>query len=175
MITIRNWCKKIYQKKSCNKENVTNSHDVSNDFTNISNDNITMKTTNPITRDKLGVKALISIMEPATESQSSRAYKQPLRSRPSNKIKVLLDSGSNGISYKKEKTNPFPTWLGRHQSLGAHQMGVSKQMEEASSDSNSLSILLAGSTPYNLTLWSMIIIWTNQGLTSFLGAIPWKS
>jgi hypothetical protein len=39
------------------------------------------------------------------------------------------------ISYQKEKTNPFPTWLGRHQSLGARQMGVSKQMEEASSDS----------------------------------------
>ena len=63
------------------------------------------------TKEKLGVMALIAIMEPATESQSSRAYKQPLRSHPSNKIKVLLDSGSDGdlFSYQKEKTNPFPT------------------------------------------------------------------
>ena len=54
--------------------------------------------------------ALIAIMEPATESQSSRAYKQPLRSRPSNKIKVLLDSGSNGDLYflQKGKDKPFP-------------------------------------------------------------------
>ena len=121
---------------------------------NISNDNINMKTINTNTKDKLGVTALIAIMEPATESQSSRAYKQPLRSRPSNKIKALLDSGSDGdlLFLQKGKENPFPTWLGRGQSLGACQMGVSKLMEEASSDSNSLSILQAGSTPYNLIL-----------------------
>jgi hypothetical protein len=49
-------------------------------------------------------------MEPATESQSSRAYKQPLRSRPSNKIRVLLDSGSDGDLYflPKGKDKPFP-------------------------------------------------------------------
>ena len=47
---------------------------------------------------------------PGTESQSSRAYKQPLRSRPSNKIKVLLDSGSDGALYflQKGKDKPFP-------------------------------------------------------------------
>ncbi len=66
---------------------------------------------NESTKDKLGVTDLIAIMEPATESQSSRVNKQPLRSRPSNKIRVLLDSVSDGDlnSYQKEKTNPFPT------------------------------------------------------------------
>jgi hypothetical protein len=69
-----------------------------------------MKTTNPNTKGKLGVTALIAIMEPATENQSSRAYKQPLRSRPSNKIKVLLNSGSDGDLYflQKGKDKPFP-------------------------------------------------------------------
>eukprot|EP00804_Cyclotella_cryptica_P016680 CCRYP_001999-RA/>CCRYP_001999-RA protein AED:0.06 eAED:0.06 QI:1397/-1/1/1/-1/1/1/255/979 len=62
------------------------------------------------TKDRLGVTALVAIMEPATESQSGRAYKQPLRSRPSNKIKVLLDSGSDGdlIFLPKGKDKPFP-------------------------------------------------------------------
>jgi hypothetical protein len=36
-------------------------------------DNITVKTANPNTKGKLGVTALIAIMEPGTESQSSRA------------------------------------------------------------------------------------------------------
>jgi hypothetical protein len=153
---------------------------VVNATTNVSSDNITMKTLHwkENTKEQLGVTALFAIMEPATESPPSRAYKQPLRSHPSNKIKVVLDSGSDGDLYflSKGKDKPFPYLTSRHQSLGVHQMGVSKQMEEASSDSMFLSILLAGSTPYNLTLWSMIkIIWLNQGLTSFLVVIPWKS
>jgi hypothetical protein len=84
-------------KKSCNKKKVTNHINVSNDTTNVSSNNITMKTINQKenTKGQLGVMALIAIMKPVTESQSSRAYKQPLRSCPSNKIKVLLDSGSN--------------------------------------------------------------------------------
>ena len=83
---------------------------MSNDIIHFSHDNITMKTTNPNTKDKLGVMALIAIMEPATESQSSRSYKHPLRSHPSNKIKVLLDSGSDGDLYlrQKGKDKPFP-------------------------------------------------------------------
>jgi hypothetical protein len=85
---------------------------VSNNTNNISSNNVTMKTINwkENTKDKLGVTALIAIMEPVTESLSSRAYKQPLRSRPSNKIKVLLDSGSDGDLYfiAKEKDKPFP-------------------------------------------------------------------
>jgi len=62
------------------------------------------------TKEKLDVMASIAIMEPATESQSFRAYKQPLRSHPSNKIKVLLDSGSDGDLYflPKGKDKPFP-------------------------------------------------------------------
>jgi hypothetical protein len=54
--------------------------------------------------------ALIAIMEPATESHYSRAYKHPLRSCPSNKIKVLLDAGSDGGLYflPKGKDKPFP-------------------------------------------------------------------
>ena len=105
-------------KKSCNKKIATNNSDVSNDNNNISSDNITMKTQkmdkNPSpkisTKEKLGVTALIAIMEPATESQSSRVNKQPLRSRPSNKIRVLLDSGSDGDLYflPKGKDKPFP-------------------------------------------------------------------
>ncbi len=97
-------------EKSCSKINVTNN-------TNVSMDNITVKTTNKgktqnktkDTKERLGVTAIIAIMEPATESQSSRAYKQPLRSRPSNKIRVLLDSGSNGDLYflPKGKDKPF--------------------------------------------------------------------
>ena len=92
------------------QRNCPNNHDVSNDITHVSNDNVTMKTTNQNTKEQLGVMALIAIMEPATESQSSRAYKQPLRSRPSNKIKVLLDSGSDGDLYflQKVKDKPFP-------------------------------------------------------------------
>ena len=87
-------------KKSCNRKIATNNSDMSNDTNSISSDNITMKTQkmdkNQIpknsTKEKLGVTALIAIMEPATESQSSRVNKQPLSSRPSNKIRVLLDS-----------------------------------------------------------------------------------
>ena len=62
------------------------------------------------TKEQLGVTALIAIMEPATESQSSRAYKEPLGSCPSNKIKVLLESGSNGDLYflPKGTDKPFP-------------------------------------------------------------------
>ena len=84
-------------KQSCSKTNVTTKINESNDSTNASSDNITMKTLNQKvnTKEQLGVMALIPIMEPATKCQSSRAYKQPLRSHPSNKIKVLLDSGPN--------------------------------------------------------------------------------
>ena len=62
------------------------------------------------TKDCLGVMALIAIMEPAIESQASRGIKQPLKSRLSNKIKVLLDSGSDGDLYflPKGKGTPFP-------------------------------------------------------------------
>ncbi len=38
------------------------------------------------TKEHLGVMALIAIMEPATESQTSRVNKQPLKVHPSNKI-----------------------------------------------------------------------------------------
>jgi hypothetical protein len=62
------------------------------------------------TTPHLGVTAVIAVMEPVTESQFSRAYKQPLRSRPSNKIRVLLDSGSDGDLYflPKGKDKSFP-------------------------------------------------------------------
>jgi hypothetical protein len=54
---------------------VTDNQDVSNDTTNVSSDNITMKTINQKenTKESLGVTSLITIMEQATESQSSRA------------------------------------------------------------------------------------------------------
>ncbi len=52
----------------------------------------------------------IAIMEPATEGQESSRKKPPLESCPSNKIKVLLDSGSNGDLYflQKETDKHFP-------------------------------------------------------------------
>ena len=106
------------------------------------------------TKDRLGVTALVATMEPAAESQSARAYKQPLRSRPSNKIKVLLDSGSDGdlIFLPKGKNTPFP-YLTRQVPKSWHMSNGSFQINgRASSDSNSLNILLAGSTPYNLIL-----------------------
>ena len=63
----------------------------------------------PHTKDRLGVTALVAIIEPVTESQSSRAYKQPLRSQPSNKIKVPLDSGSDGdLIFLPKGDKPFP-------------------------------------------------------------------
>jgi hypothetical protein len=110
--SIRRRCKKINQK-ILQQNNVSNNIDVSNDITNFSSDNITMKTLNQKenTKEQLNVMTLIAIMDPATESRSSRAYKQPLRSRPSNKIKVLLDSGSDGDLYflPNGKDKPFPT------------------------------------------------------------------
>ena len=120
---------------------------MSNDTTNVSKDNITMKTINQKenTNKQLGVMALIAIMEPVTGSQSSRAYKQPLRSRPSNKIKVLLDSGSDGDLYflQKGKDKPFPYLTRQAQKSWCTSNGSFQQMEEASSDSKFLSILLA--------------------------------
>ena len=59
----------------------------------------------------LSVTAVIAIMEPATESPEISRKKLPMVSRPSNKVKVLLDSGSDGDLYflQKEQTNTFPT------------------------------------------------------------------
>ena len=61
------------------------------------NNNAKIKTLNKVIKEDakhktsyLGVMALIAIMELATESQSFRRIKQPLKSHPSNKIKVLF-------------------------------------------------------------------------------------
>ena len=85
---------------------------MSNDITDVSSDNFTMKNLKQKenTKEQLDLMALIVVTEPATKSQSSRAYTQPLRSCPSNKIKVLLDSGSDRDLYflPKGKDKPFP-------------------------------------------------------------------
>ena len=62
------------------------------------------------TSDYLGATALIAIMEPATESPKFSRKKLPLMSCPSNRIKVLLDSGSDGDLYflKKGTDKTFP-------------------------------------------------------------------
>ena len=54
--------------------------------------------------------ALVAIIEPETKGQSSQAKKQPLKSCPSSKIKVLLDSESNGDIFflPKGADKPFP-------------------------------------------------------------------
>ena len=103
------------------------------------------------TKDHLGITASIAIMEPATESQSSRVSKQPLKSHPSNKIKVLLDSGSNVDLYflPKGKDRPFP-YLTRQVPKSWHLSNGSFQtMEGQKSGLNSLNTLQAGSTFYN--------------------------
>eukprot|EP00804_Cyclotella_cryptica_P016666 CCRYP_001971-RA/>CCRYP_001971-RA protein AED:0.45 eAED:0.58 QI:0/0/0/1/0/0/3/0/370 len=73
--------KKSYDKKVVSNKTQHTEADV--DMPSV-NYNINHKqeviTTN--TKDRLGVTALVAIMEPATESQSGRAYKQPLRNRP---------------------------------------------------------------------------------------------
>ncbi len=62
------------------------------------------------TSDYLGVMALVAIMEPATESQKFNRKKLHMMSCPSNKIKVLLDSGSDGDIYflQRGTDKPFP-------------------------------------------------------------------
>ena len=51
--------------------------------------------------------AVVAIMEPATESSSKRPQIS-LTSHPSNKIRVLLDKGSNGDLFFHEKGTPKP-------------------------------------------------------------------
>ncbi len=53
---------------------------------------------------------MVAITEPATESQKFSRKKLPLTSRPSKKIKVLLDSGSDGDLHflQKGTVKPFP-------------------------------------------------------------------
>ncbi len=71
--------------------------------------------------------ALIAIMEPATEGQTSRVNKQPLKGCTSNKINALLDSGSDGdLFFLPKGDKPFP-YLARqvpqswHMSNGSFQ------------------------------------------------------
>ena len=54
--------------------------------------------------------AVVAIMETVTENSSSKRPQIPLMSRPSNKIRVLLDTGSNGdlFFHEKGKSKPFP-------------------------------------------------------------------
>ncbi len=58
--------------------------------------------------------AFIAIMEPATESHKFRRKKFPLINCPSNKIMVLLDSGSDGDLYFLQKGTdkqfPYLKW-----------------------------------------------------------------
>ena len=68
-------------------------------------------------------------MEPATESQEFSRKKLPLVSHPSNRVKVLLDSGSDGNLYFLQKgTDKHFPYLKRqvpkswHTSNGSFQM-----------------------------------------------------
>ncbi len=114
-------CSSNILKKSCNFKTENQSKILSHltqEKTSCNTENVIVTTSNsgytpvPIkdTTARLGVTTVIAIMEPATESQSSKAYKQPLRSHPSNKIRVLLDSGSDGDLYflPKGKDKSFP-------------------------------------------------------------------
>ncbi len=93
-------------KKSCpiiDKGNLTKNNDSKSIESKISkksqtNKGSTTKSSNTKT-DYLGVTAVIAIMEPATESHNFSRKKSPLVSHPSNKVKVLLDSESDGDLY----------------------------------------------------------------------------
>ncbi len=65
---------------------------------------------NKYAKDRLGVTALIAIMEPPTDIQAFRSHKQPLKGCPNDKIKVLLYSGSDRDLFflPKGKTKLFP-------------------------------------------------------------------
>ena len=69
-------------------------------------------------------------MAPVTESQTSRINKQPLKGHPSNKIKVLLDSGSDGDLFflPKGRDIPFPYLTRQVPSPVICQMGALRQM-----------------------------------------------
>ena len=121
--------KNLTQKKFHNnswRHQVQQLQTIAEKLKKVENENIKTNTS-----DYLDVMELVAIMEPATKSQKLSRNKLPLKSRPSNKMKVVLNSGSDGDLYllKNEQTNPLPTWQGRCQHLGIHQMGVSKQME----------------------------------------------
>ncbi len=81
--------------------------------------------------------ALVAIMEPATESQTFRVNKQPLKGFHSNKINVLLDAGSDGDHFflPKGKDKPF-AYLTRqvptswHQSNGSFQTNGGETVRE---------------------------------------------
>ncbi len=60
--------------------------------------------------ENTGLTALVAIIEPGTENLSSKSPQITLRNHPSNKIRVLLDTGSNvDLFFQKENTNLFPT------------------------------------------------------------------
>ena len=77
--------------------------------------------------------ALVAIMEPVTENLSSKVPQISLRSRPSNKIRVLLDTGSNGDLFFDEKWKPKPfsyltkqvpkSWHTSHETFHMHGRG----------------------------------------------------
>ena len=127
--------------------------------------------------EDIGVTAIVAIMEPATDLSSKR-LQIPLTSHPSNKIRVLLDTGSNGDLFFHEKGKPKPfSYLTRQVPKSwQSQIGPFIHMEGANSESNFLIIPQAGSTWHSLILWSMMEQqWASQGLISFLVPIPWKS
>ena len=59
--------------------------------------------------EDIGVMALVVIMEPVTKNLFSKGPQIPLRSRSSIKIRVLIDTGSNGDQFFHEngKHKPF--------------------------------------------------------------------
>ena len=98
---------KISKKSPTNKGSTTKVSDTKKDKSSkisakngrtVHDDNVTSNTS-----DYVGVTALIAIMEPVTESHEFSRKKLPLISCPSNKIKVLLDSGSDGDLYFLQK------------------------------------------------------------------------
>ncbi len=148
-------------KKSCpltNKRDLTNSSDLNSIESKISKKSKTNKGSTPkvgsTKTDYLGVTAVISIMEPATESQEASRRKLPLVSHPSNKVKVLLDSGSDGDLYFLQKgTDKHFPYLKRQVPKSWHTSNGNFQTNgRAKLRVNSLNTQQAGSISYNLML-----------------------
>ena len=129
------------------------------------------------TSEYLGVTALVAIMEPLTESQKFSRKKLPLTSHPSNKEKVLMDSGSNGNLYflQRGTDKPFPYWK-RAVPKSWHTLNGRFQTNGRANLSNKFFDFSTSREDFTQTdVVEYKDPMDSQGLTSFLKVIPWKS
>ncbi len=106
-------CKKISQK-ACSKieSDHTDIIDSDDGVMTTNNESVTMRPQKQVLetthQTHLGMTALVAIMEPATENASSMGSKLKSKCSPSNKISILIDTGSNGdIFFHKKEAHAF--------------------------------------------------------------------